>query len=197
MSFISIATAGIGLGSNIVGMIGSRKARKEQQDRISSRQSEIDEQKAENQAFYDREYNKDFFDTNIGKNTIKQMDKSSEKAVEAAQNDATRGGGTADSQIAARGKIQEAKQDGMTNLAQQGTAYKSGVRNQFLSRGASLDNNAKFYDQAYSSTLDKQADSFGGLSEGGNKLFTQGFGSLANSDGKVGQFLQKSGFGGN
>lgn len=182
MPILTLGTiaAATGLASQIGGAIGSAKARKAEEKRINTRQRE-------NQAFYDRESNKDFFDTNVARSAITQLDKSADKAVEQADTAAARAGGTSDSKLATRGRVQEAKQGALTDLAGQGTQYKANLRSEHQGQ-------QRFYDQAYSDLQEKKAESFANLGEKGGDLFGKGLTAEAGSGSRFGNFLNKSGF---
>jgi len=168
----------IGLAGSVGGMVAAgiqrRKSEKLINNARANAQADIDENKRQ----FDVDYNQDFFDTNVASSAMREMNESAEEANKAAANDMIRGGGTSNASIAARAQIEDSKQDAMTNLASQGTAYKQGLKSNYQSQANALKNRLGAYDSAKMDIYDARAKSWENFGSNAGDMIGQGLGDI-------------------
>lgn len=187
LTLLSLGSAGLGLVGNIGGQIGAGSQHKKSSSFIDTQRAEAQKDINDNRKTYDRESNQDYFDTNVAQSAIKQMDKNAKKANEAQDNENIRGGATADQNIASRGRVQDAKQDAMTALGGQGTAYKQSVKSQFLAQDGALKSRLRGYDSHKVNLYNQRAKSWGNFGSNAGDLLSNGLSSFADGLGTTGK----------
>ena len=88
--------------------------------------------------WFDTENNKDFLQTDVAQSSIRGLIGRQDRQVDALNNASAAGGGTAESNIAAKGKLNENFADAIGKLLGYGTNYKQGLRQQYDYRLQSL-----------------------------------------------------------
>ena len=114
MGPLSIGLAGFGLASQIYGGIKSAQANKEAE-------ANINQQEKEEEAFYNNRVNRDFMETNAAKGVVEQLRKRYDEQAKTIDSNAAATGGTAESTIAAKTKLNDKYNDVMSNVAEKAT----------------------------------------------------------------------------
>lgn len=136
MSAILIASligAGLSAASTGVGAMQSAKERKKATELQRKRESE-------SKMFYEREYNKDYFDTATAKGLINRASIKMRDFGKQNQNSAIKTGATQENKIANAQSANANYSNLLSNIADQGTQYKQNVRNQYLNQQNQFDN---------------------------------------------------------
>jgi ABC-type uncharacterized transport system involved in gliding motility auxiliary subunit len=85
----------------------------------------------DNEARYNLNAKRSYMDTNAAKGIVEQLRKQYKKASDIAENKASVTGGSDESVIAEKGKINEGLNDAMNQVAQQATAYQQGQEDRY------------------------------------------------------------------
>jgi hypothetical protein len=115
-------TAGLGvasLASQIYGGIKGAQANKATQDLLNK-------QIEENEAFYNRNVNRDFLETNVAKGMFERLRKDLEKATKTVESKGEATGATAEEKIAEKSDLQENYNENVSRLAEGATQYQQG-----------------------------------------------------------------------
>jgi hypothetical protein len=120
----ALASAGLGLASSIYGGIKSAQANKEFE-------SQIDKQESEAEAFFNNRVNRDFMETNAAKSVVEQLRKRYLDQAKQIDSQTAATGGTAEANIAAKGKLNEGFNNVMSNVAQNATGYQENAENSY------------------------------------------------------------------
>lgn len=107
------------------------KQRKRYENQLQGRVDDLNE-------WFNREYYRDFLDTDIARSSIRGLMQQQDRQLEAINNAAAQGGATAESNIAAKGKLNEGFADAIARLLGYGTQYKNDLRSQYDYRLQSL-----------------------------------------------------------
>jgi hypothetical protein len=114
--------AGLGvasLASQIYGGIKGAQANKATQDLLNK-------QIEENEAFYNRNVNRDFLETNVAKGMFERLRKDLEKATKTVESKGEATGATAEEKIAEKSDLQENYNENVSRLAEGATQYQQG-----------------------------------------------------------------------
>lgn len=155
----AIGLAG-GLASGILGASKAAKAAREQQRIIA-------QQKAKNDAWYNRNYYQNYLDTKEAQSAIKRVEETMRRRNQDAQAQAAITGGTQESVIAQQANDQKLMGDVMEKLASRGDAMKQQVNAQYQA----MDNNIMQQQMAQ-----KQANE-----AGGSDLMNNGLGMIGSA----------------
>lgn len=116
MAILQTGLAIAGLGGQVFShLLGARQNR--------NTQNLLNKQREENEAFYNRNVNQDFLNTNAVKGMFEQLRKNVLDANRVTESKAVVTGATPEAEIAAKSRTQENYNDAVNQLAQQGTAY--------------------------------------------------------------------------
>lgn len=116
MAVLQTGLAVAGLGGQVFShLLGARQNR--------NAQNLLNKQREENEAFYNRNVNQDFLNTNAVKGMFEQLRKNVLDANRVTESKAVVTGATPEAEIAAKSRTQENYNDAVNQLAQQGTAY--------------------------------------------------------------------------
>lgn len=165
MPVIPLIAGGAGLAMNLIAQQQAGKAAKES-DKL------IDQRLKENKSWYNSEKNKDFTDTAAAKGVFNQVKQRTKRQGEAANNSAARSGATTDQVIAQKKGIQESNNDAVSRIASMGTAYKQGIRRDYLS-------NLNNYTGAKIASKNKRAESWMNVASNAGKLIGSGIEAYA------------------
>lgn len=116
----SIIGAGVGLASSLIGGAKAAKAAKQQQKLI-------DAQKADNEAWYNRNYYQDYMDSSVARSALKRVEDTLKRRNQQAQGMAAVTGGTQESVLAQQENDQKLLSDTVENLASRADAQKQQV----------------------------------------------------------------------
>lgn len=140
MSIIAGISAGIGALGALGGVLGSRSAAKRQQRALEN-------QEANNEAWYRRNYYGDYLNSVEANNAIRRVKDTLAERSKAARARQVVAGGTPEQAIAAEQEYAKSVADVMGNLAAQGDAY----RREVDARKAQMDANVGGHRQAIAS----------------------------------------------
>lgn len=130
---IALILGAISLASSGVGMAKSAQANKNADKQLAGRQSELD-------AWYNREYNTNYLDTDEAKSTIRLLkNQMREQMKKVDQNNAIRGASD-EARVATADKLNTRLNDSVTKLAGYGTQYRDSMRREYHGLKGNLDN---------------------------------------------------------
>jgi hypothetical protein len=132
MAYIAVASLGVGAASSIFSAIKSAKANKE-------KQRYIDKTSAENKAEFDNNANKDFLQTNVAKDAVKQQTEALEDDRKAVAGRAAITGASDEAKLAGNTSSYKTYQDGLSRLAGMGTNYQNQQKAIYLGQKAQTD----------------------------------------------------------
>lgn len=121
--------AAAGLASSLYGAHSSAKAGKEQNALIAEQQSDLDQQKADNEAWYNKNYYQNYLDSSEAKAAINRVNDTLKDRNAQAKATAAVTGGTQEAVLAQQANDQQALSDTTTGLAANATAKKQAVEN--------------------------------------------------------------------
>ena len=130
---IGLASAATGLASSIFG--GSKAAKAAKQ---ANRQ--LEQQKKENQAWYDRRYNQDYTQTAEAQSLLNYAREQADRNWKKAEGGAAVGGATDESVAQAKEAGNRMISDTASNVAAQSTSQKNAVENQYMQTKYGLTN---------------------------------------------------------
>jgi predicted phage tail protein len=128
---LSLGLGAVGLASKLYGGIKSAQANKEAQ-------AQLDKQFEQNEAFYNNRVNKNFLETNAAKGVVEQLRKNFQNQTKQIDSKTAVTGGTAESNIAAKTAATEQVNDGLNQVAQQGTGYQLAAEGQYKNTQSDL-----------------------------------------------------------
>ena len=120
-----------GLASGIAGGVKSAKAAKKQQELV-------DQQRAENDAWYNRNYYQNYLDSTEARAAMKRVEDTLRRRNQEAQAQAAISGGTPEQVIAQQENDQKLVGDVATNLAARGDEIKRQVDAQYMANKANI-----------------------------------------------------------
>lgn len=135
MSLLGSIGAGLGIAGSIgSAIIGGSKASK------AAKQANnlLEQQKTDNQAWFDRKYNEDYSQTAEAQNLMNYAREEAEKQFERAEASAAVTGATEESVARAKRGANEMLAQTASNIAAQGTARKDAIEQQYLNTKNSL-----------------------------------------------------------
>lgn len=132
MAYIAVAGLGISAATSIFSAVKSAKAAKE-------KQKYIDKQAAENKAEFDNNANKDFLQTNVAKDAVKQQTEALQEDRKAVAGRAAITGGSDEAKLAGNDRARKTYQEGLSRLAGMGTNYQNQQRAIYLGQKAQTD----------------------------------------------------------
>ena len=106
----SIIGAGVGLASSIIGGAKAAKAAKQQQKLIN-------DQKRDNEAWYNKNYYQDYMDSSVARSALKRVEETLKRRNQQAQGMAAVTGSTQESVLAQQENDQKLLSDTVDNLA--------------------------------------------------------------------------------
>lgn len=141
----------------------------------------LEQQKRENQAWFDRRYNEDYSQTAEAQNMIRMAKEAAEKQYRRAEGAAAVAGGTDESVAKAKEAGNQMVADAVANIAAQGTARKDAIEGQYRQADAALTQQQiaaqQGKAQAISGAAGQAASAFGNVAggllsmENGSELF--------------------------
>lgn len=121
------------LAASGYGMYKNAKANKAADQQLADRQSELD-------AWYNKEYNMNYLDTEEAKSTIKLLQNQMKEAMKKVdQNNAIKGASD-EARVATADKLNTRLNDAVTKLAGYGTQYRDSIRREYQGLKGNLDN---------------------------------------------------------
>jgi len=126
-AWIGAAVAIAGLAAQGFGMLKKNQADKElqaKQEGINSRMNDLTN-------WYQGEASKDFLDTDSAQSTLGNIREQYDKALDTGNNNAAKGGLTAEAKVAQQGTLQEKYNDALRNLSGYGTQYKQSLNRDY------------------------------------------------------------------
>lgn len=123
-------TTATGLVSGIIGAAQARKARKAQEEFIKGQQGDLDQQKKENQVWYDTERNISTLDREENKAALSATSEAIKEANKVSDSRNAIMGGSAEAAIAQRGQNLQTMGNLARNIAATGTRYRQWVDSQ-------------------------------------------------------------------
>lgn len=132
MSFVA-AAAGVSAGTAIFGAIKSAKANKD-------KQKFLDTQQQENKSEFNNNANKDFLQTSVAKDAVKQQTAALEDDRKSVAGRAAMTGASDEARLAGNDSARKNYQDGLSRLAGMGTNYQNQQRAIYLGQKANLNN---------------------------------------------------------
>jgi len=100
----------------------------------------IGEQEKELQYWFDKEYNRNFFDTDQAKSVISTLRNQHKDTLRSVAGDSAVTGASNEAKIAATEKTQKGYSDALTKLAGYGTNLRDSLRREYITRKSGLEN---------------------------------------------------------
>ncbi len=132
MTYIAVAGLGVSAATSIFSAVKSAKANKQ-------KQAYIDKTAAENKAEFNNNANKDFLQTNVAKDAVKQQTQALEEDRKAVAGRAAITGGSDEAKLAGNTAANKTYQDGLSRLAGMGTNYQNQQKAIYLGQKAQTD----------------------------------------------------------
>lgn len=129
----------------------------------------VNNQKADNQAWYDRRYNEDATQRADAQRMLTLTAERMKRANRAAAGTAAVMGGSAESVAAAKAASNQALADTASQIAAAGAARKDNIENQYIERKNTLQNQINELDAQKQSALDIASGAIGGAASGFEK----------------------------
>ena len=133
MAWVSVAVGGVAAAGKIFGAIKGGQANR-------ASQALLNKQQEENKAAYNNNANKDFLQTNVAKDAVKEMNQANEDNTKAVAGRGAITGASDEALVAGNSANHQTFQNGLSKLAAQGTAYQNQQEAMFRGQKATLDN---------------------------------------------------------
>ena len=118
---LALLLGGLGLGMKAFGQSQSAGLQKKYDELLQGRMSDVE-------SVFNKEYNKDFFQTDVAKSTVKALQDRMKLESDKLKQTSVRTGATPESKIASKGELQKGYGEVMSKLLGYGTNYKNQLR---------------------------------------------------------------------
>lgn len=125
--------AGLSLVSSLFGSLKSAQDNKRMDRQLDKRQSELD-------AWYNKEYNMNYLDTDEAKSVTQLLNRQKEETLQKVDQNSAIKGASDEARVATADKINRSVGDELTRLAGYGTRYIDSIRREYQGLKSNLDN---------------------------------------------------------
>lgn len=115
------------------GMIGSSRTNNKIDEKIAGKQNDL-------QTWFDKEYNKNYFNTDQAKSAISALKDNFSETVKANRGRAAMLGSSNEAVVGSTDKAQKSYANSLLRLAGHGTQYRDALRREYVARKTGLDN---------------------------------------------------------